>query len=251
MEKSLQKIKNYMDTELVSETDLNKMAKLMVVYNNWIEANELDAVAFRCWDSLQESLGINPCLVMSLFSNNLIPSACESDVMGALSMLALQEASKSPSGLVDWNNNYGKDPEKAVLFHCGNFPKNIYKCSGKDCPSVNYPPILASTLGQENTYGTIDGHLKAGPITFARLSTNDEDGTIKAYLAEGEITSDELDTFGSWGVVKVNKLQKLMSYICQQGFEHHVAINLAQVKNILDEAFSKYMGWDVYNHEAN
>jgi L-fucose isomerase-like protein len=246
---SLEELNSYMDTSKVPESAMMKMAKLNVIYKKWVKENEIDAVAFQCWDSLQNSLGINPCTVMSIFSNIGIPSACESDVMGAVSMLALQAASKKPSGIVDWNNNYGDNPDKAIIFHCGNFAKDIYSCNGNSCPQINYPEILGSTLGQENTYGSIDGEIKPDNITFARVHTNDNNGEIEAYLAEGEITDDLLDTFGSRGVAEVEGLQNLMNYICKNGFEHHVAINLSLVSDILEEAMTNYLGWKVYNHK--
>ncbi len=248
VESALVELNSYIDTSDVPQIAMLKMAKLLVVYRDWIEKNEIDAVAFQCWDSLQGFLGINPCTVMSIFSNYGIPSACESDVMGALSMYALQAASQQPSAIVDWNNNYADDRDRAIIFHCGNFPKDIYSCSGNNCPKVNYSEILGSTLGQENTYGSIDGEIRSDKITFARISTDDTMGNIKAYLAEGEVTNDLIDTFGSRGVVKVEDLQDLMKYICNTGFEHHVAINLSLVAEILDEAMTNYLGWEVYNH---
>ncbi len=216
---NLNLIKDYMDTKSVPEESLLKMANLLTVYQNWVEEKKLDAIAVQCWDSIQKYLGINPCTVMSIFSNNGLPSACESDVAGALSMLALQVASEKPSALVDWNNNFDTDPDKCIIFHCGNFAKDMYSCGSDSCPSINYPVILASTLGKENTYGAIEGNIASGPMTFSRITTDDTEGIIRAYLAEGEVTEDRLDTFGSWGVVKVNKLQELMKYICLNGFE--------------------------------
>ncbi|AZO95816.1 L-fucose/L-arabinose isomerase family protein [Halocella sp. SP3-1] len=251
VKEGLKEIESYMNTDSVPGDSLVKMAKLLLVYRDWVVDNEIDAVAFQCWDSLQGALGINPCTVMSILSNEGVPSACESDVMGALSMYALQAASKLPSGIVDWNNNYQNDPDKAVIFHCGNFARDIYSCSGNECPKVNYPEILGSTLGQENTYGAIEGRIKADEISFARVSTDDTTGKIQVYLAEGEITEKSLDTFGSWGVARVAGLQKLMNYICSNGFEHHVAINLSSVADILEEAFNNYLGWDVYNHKGD
>jgi len=248
VKKALAELNSYMNTEQVPDGAMLKMARLLVVYRNWVREKEINAVAFQCWDSLQKSLGINPCMVMSVLSNEGVPSACESDVTGALSMYALQVASGLPSAIVDWNNNYGSDPEKTVLFHCGNCPQEIYHCSNQNCPRVNYPEILGSTLGQENTYGAIEGQIKPGMVTFCRISTDDNQGKIKAYLAEGEITTETLNTFGSWGVARVDRLQELLQYICLNGFEHHVAINLSSVAAILNEAFNKYLGWEVYNH---
>lgn len=244
---AVEEIKGYMSTDSVPEDALAKMAKLLVVLREWVRGNDLHAVAIQCWDSLQRYLGINSCAVMSMLSQAGVPAACESDVAGAVSMLALQAASGKPSALVDWNNNYADDPDRFVLFHCGNFAKEFYDCAS--CrPVIDYPPILASTLGQENTYGAIDGRMKPGKATFARITTDDLTGTIRAYCAEGQVTDDSLATFGSWGVVKVPGLQKLMRYICENGFEHHVAMSLASVADVLAEALGKYLGWDVYHH---
>lgn len=248
VESVIKEIKAYINTEGVPSKALKKMAKLLIALRNWIDRNELDAVAIQCWDSLQLYLGINPCTAMSILANSGIPTSCESDVSGAVSMLALQAASNMPSAIVDWNNNYDNDPDKSVIFHCGNFAKDIYQCQG--CmPAVNYPKILSSTLGKENTYGSIDGKVKPGKVTFARITTDDLTGRIRAYCAEGTITDDALDTFGSWGVVDLPGLQNLMHFICENGFEHHVALTFANVADILTEAFGKYLGWDVYHHQ--
>lgn len=243
VQNEVEKLKNYMDTSEVDEEPLRKMAGFSLAVNNWIEQNDLDTAAIQCWDALQKHLGINPCAVMSYLSNSNLPAACESDVMGALSMLALQAASTEPSALADWNNNFGDNPEQAVLFHCGNFASDMYT----EC-KMKYAEILGSTLGEENTQGAVYGMLQPGDITFARLSTDDTQGKIKAYVAEGEIFEEDLKINGSWGAVRVPELQDLLQYICNNGFEHHVGINLSAVSDILAEAFANYMGWEVYNH---
>ncbi|MBK9712470.1 MAG: hypothetical protein IPO81_14310 [Kouleothrix sp.] len=81
-------------------------------------ANEIQATALQCWSSLQLNYGVNACTIMSMMSEQLLPSACEVDIVGVLAMYALQLASGTPSALVDWNNNYAGDPDKCVFFHC-------------------------------------------------------------------------------------------------------------------------------------
>jgi hypothetical protein len=121
--------------------------------------------------------------------------------------------------LVDWNNNYGGDDDKCVLFHCGNWAKSFLP----DIKIAN-APILGSTLGVENTYGALDGRTPAGPLTYGRITTDDNRGVIRAYVGEGELTNDELKTFGNRAVAHVPKLQKLLRHVCRQGFEHHVVM---------------------------
>jgi L-fucose isomerase-like protein len=85
-------------------------------------------------------------------------------------------------------------------------------------------------------------------MSFARFSTNDREGKIMGYVGEGEFTDDPLDTFGGAGVVRIPNLQGLLRYICENGFEHHVAANMAPVSAAVCEAATKYLGWSVYKH---
>ena len=178
--------------------------------------------------------------------NSSCPSGCEVDVTGVVSMYALQLASGTPSALVDWNNNYADDPNKCVLFHCGNWPKSYF---GKEF-KMEYAPILGSALGDENTYGVVAGRTPAGPFSFARVTTDDRHGIVKAYIGDGVFVDDPLDTFGSRAVVEVPDLQALMRHICKNGFEHHAAMNASHSAAILAEAFETYFGWDVYHHKG-
>jgi len=242
-----QAIEAYARTQGVPEAALNKMARFGVVVEQWMEENRLQATAIQCWTSMEEFFGVVPCTVMSMLSNSLLPSACETDVTGVVGMLALQLASGKPSALVDWNNNYGDDPNKGVIFHCSNLPKHFFV----ETPKMDYQAIIAGTVGKENSYGTVVGRLKAGPFTYCRVATDDAQGTLSAYVGEGELSDDPLETFGGYGVVHIPNFQGLLHYICDKGFEHHVAINLSQVASAVHEALDKYLGWDVYHHSAN
>ena len=241
----LEEINAYVPTEGVPTPALVKMAKLGVVLDGWMAANDLDATAIQCWSSIQQNYGVNACGLMSMMSDKLMPSACEMDITGAASMYALQLASGKPSALVDWNNNYADDPDKCVLFHCGNWAKSFIPDA-----RMAYADILATTLGQENTYGALAGRVLAGPMSFARISTDDQNGLIRTYVGDGMFTDDPLDTFGSRAVVEVPGLQKLLRHVCKNGFEHHVAMNPAPTAAILAEAFETYFGWQVYYHEG-
>jgi L-fucose isomerase-like protein len=183
-----------------------------------------------------------------MMSNNLIPSACEVDVTGSLAMYILAQASGKPSALVDWNNNYGEDPDKGVIFHCSNLPKDIFRQDATSNISMYYQEIIAGTVGAANTYGTIYGRINPDAFTYLRVTTDDFAGKLRAYVGEGEFTDDTLLTFGGYGVVKVPDLQGLLKYICDNGFEHHVTVNPAQTAAAVYEALTKYQGWDVYRH---
>ncbi len=110
--------------------------------------------------------------------------------------------------------------------------------------------ILATVLGEEATMGTVSGQAVAAPVTVARITTDDRHGKIKSYVGEGHITDDPLDTFGSRAVLEMPGLQKLLRYVCKNGFEHHAAINASHVADILVEAFETYLGWDTYLHQG-
>ena len=232
-------------TAAVKNPALVLMAKFGVIVFDWMDALDLDASAIQCWSSLQKNYGVNCCTVMSMMSEKLMPSACEVDVAGTVAMYALQLASGKPSGLVDWNNNYGSDSDKCVFFHCGNWAKDFL-------PDIRIAtaPILGTVLGEENTVGALAGRTQAGPVTFARISTHDLSGTIRAYSGEGMFTDDPLETFGTKAVVRIPQLQSLMRHICRRGFEHHVAMNGSLCAASVAEALQLYLGWDVYLHQA-
>jgi L-fucose isomerase-like protein len=240
-------IKSYIPTGGMSQEVLVKMAKLGIAIDDWTAANDLDATAIQCWTSIQKNYGINACTLMSMMSEKLMPSACEVDITGVASMYALQLASGTPSALVDWNNNYGDDPDKCVLFHCGNWARSFFN---EGDFKMSAAEILGTTLGEQNTCGAIIGRVPAGPFSFARISTDDVNGEILAYVGDGMLTDDPLKTFGSRAVVEIPDLQSLMQYICRNGFEHHVAINKGHTAAILAEAFETYFGFDVYYHET-
>jgi L-fucose isomerase-like protein len=179
-----------------------------------------------------------------MMSNELLSSACEVDIAGVLGMHALQLASGTPSALLDWNNNYGNNPDKAVCFHCANLPKHFFRSFKMD-----FQEIIAGTVGKENTYGTVVGLIKPERMSFARFSTDDTAGRMRGYVGEGRFTDDPLNTFGGAGVVEIPKMQKLLHYICENGFEHHVAANLSTVAGAVHEAATRYLGWETYWHE--
>jgi L-fucose isomerase-like protein len=239
----LEAIRRYVKTDGVPAEPLLKMAKLGAVIDEWMAQTDVTISAIQCWTSIEEFFGVVPCTIMSMMSENLMSSACEVDICGVVGMHAMQLASGTPSALLDWNNNYGEDPDKAVCFHCSNLPKHFFKESRMD-----FQQIIAGTVGQENTYGTCVGRVKSGPMSFARFSTNDRQGAIQGYVGEGEFTDDPLETFGGAGVVRIPRLQELLRFICERGFEHHVAANLAPVAAAVEEAATRYLGWSVYRH---
>ena len=239
----LAKISAYTNVSGIPAESLDKMARLGAAIDTWSTENQIDATAIQCWTSLEEFYGVVPCTIMSMLSDSLKSSACETDVAGTVSMYAMQLASGRPSALLDWNNNYGGDPDKAVVFHCSNLPNSVFAEQKMD-----YQEIIAGTVGKENTYGTIVGRMKTGAFTYCRVSTDDINGKISAYLGQGELTNDNLVTFGGFGVVKIPNMQGLLKYICENGFEHHVAFNLSETAGAVQEALGNYLGWSVYHH---
>jgi L-fucose isomerase-like protein len=241
----LSAIHKYVTTTDIPPAALLKMAKLGAVIDGWMKSAHVQISAVQCWTSLEENLGVVPCTVMSMMSDSLLSSACETDVCGVLSMHALQLASETPSALLDWNNNYGNDPNKAVCFHCSNLPKHFFKDVRMD-----FQAIIAGTVGKENTFGTCVGQVKAGEMSFARFSTDDTAGRIRGYTGGGRFTDDSLETFGGAGVVEIPGLQRLLRFICENGFEHHVAANFSNVGAVVHEAASRYLGWQMHAHTA-
>jgi L-fucose isomerase-like protein len=239
----IEEIQAYAKHDKVPSPAIVRMAKLGLVITDWMTANDLQASAIQCWASIQKNFGVNACTLMSMMSNQLVPSACEMDITGVVSMYALQLASTTPSILVDWNNNYADDPDKCAVFHCGNWAKSFVPEA-----EISTAAILGTTLGEQNTYGAMEGRALAGPMTYSRVSTDDTSGFMRAYVGNGHLTDDPLATFGQRAVANVDDLQGLMRYICRNGFEHHVAMTMGHVAAVLEEALTTYKNWDVYRH---
>jgi len=236
-------IQGYTSVAGIPKESLMKMAKLGVAIDRWVKDKQLSATAIQCWTALEEFYGVVPCTLMSMMSNNLMPSACETDIAGLVGMYILQAASRSPAALLDWNNNFSTDPNKGVVFHCSNLPKAFF---GEQ--KMDYQEIIAGTVGKENTYGTIVGRISPGPFTYCRVSTDDLCGKMSSYVGEGRFTEEKLDTFGGYGVIELPNFQKLLQFICKNGYEHHVAATKASVGDAIEDALSTYLRWDVYHH---
>jgi len=241
----MEAIKAYAHVPAQYEEKLKIQAKFGVAVERWIAANEVDATAIQCWDSLEKNYGCAPCITMSMLSEQLVPSACETDIAGAVSMYVLSLASGQPAALLDWNNNFAKERNKCVCTHCGNFPKGFANAPLE----LGTLGVLGRQLGSVKTFGAVKTKVSEGDFSFFRISTDDNYGCIKAYLGEGEITNEPYGMDGCIAVTKVNNLQQLMRHICKNGYEHHVAMCRTHVADIIEEAVDTYLDWDLYRHE--
>jgi L-fucose isomerase-like protein len=230
----------------IKPEQIMRQAKWTLAVNRWIDENGCDASAIQCWRSLQDNFGCATCLTMSMMGEELMPSACEVDIMGAVSMYALSLASGAPSAILDWNNNYGKEADKCVCTHCGNYPKSFFGTT----PEIGELDVLGETIGREKCFGAVKGKVRAGEMTYFRLSTDDRAGTIKCYLGEGEFTDDPFPMDGGIAVSKVENLRGLMRFISQNGFEHHVAMVRGHHADVINEAVNRYLKWPHYHHNA-
>lgn len=239
-------IKNYGHVpECIPEEHIARSAKMTIVIERFMQRNRCTCGAIQCWDTIEKYFGSAACLTMSILTERGMPMACETDIMGSVSMAALGYASEDPSALMDWNNNFDDDRNKCILIHCGNYAKSFYK---KDFEISNLD-ILGKALGYDRCFGACKAQVAPGHFTFCRVSTNDLQGNITGYLGEGEFTDDKVNTPGSPAVAKVENLQRLMDMICRRGFEHHVALNRGASLPALKEAFENYLDWKIYVHE--
>lgn len=242
---TLQKVQSYGRIPAhIKPAQIEKQARWTLAVNRWIEENGCDASAIQCWRSLQDNFGCATCLTMSMMGEELMPSACEVDIMGASSMYALALASGAPPAILDWNNNYGHEADLCVCTHCGNYPKSFIG----DTPEVGELDVLGETIGREKCFGAVKGKVKPGPMTYFRLSTDDRRGMVKCYLGQGEFTDHPFAMDGGIAVSRVPELRKLMRFVTQNGFEHHVAMVRGHHADVVNEAVTRYLGWPMYHH---
>ena len=219
----------------------DNIARLGVTLDGLAEEARLDAMAIRCWTELQMQMGISPCVAMGLLNETGRPAACEVDLGNAVAMHALHLASAEPIGLLDWNNNYGEEDDKCILFHCGPLPPSLMAGQGR----VEDHAMLVNSLGQGKSYGCNVGRIKPMDFTFGSLMT--EAGQVKMYLGEGRFTDDPLPQayFGVAGVAEIRNLPDVLLHIGNNGHRHHVSITPGNVQAPLAHALANYLGFEV------
>lgn len=218
-----------------------KIVRLGVALEQMIEEDKLDALTLRCWTEFQTQMGISTCVAMSEINNRGIATACEVDIGSAVAMRALTLASGQSSTTLDWNNNYGDEDEKCILFHCGQVPSSMLKAPGKAIEHA----IIANAVGSGCSYGCVSGRIAPSPMTFSGLMT--DCGELKFYVGEGEFTDDPIpdEFFGSAGVAEIPELQDVLLSLGYQGHRHHVAVTTGHVSAILTDALGYYLGHEV------
>lgn len=241
----VESIQAYGSCAIGTNKKIAKQARFGLAVENWINDNNIDISALQCWDSIEKNYGCAACVTMSMMGEKLMPSACEVDVAGTISMYALTLAAQTPSAILDWNNNFAEDRNKVVCTHCSNYPKSFFQ----NDIEIGSLDVLGTVLGSEDTFGAVKGKVAAGNMTYFRISTDDTKGSVRSYLGEGTMTDDPYGMDGGIAVCEIPNLQNLMKYMCENGFEHHVAMVRGDVSEILEEAIGNYLGWDIYHHE--
>lgn len=239
----MKQIDAYADTSLLVNASLVRIAKLELFLKRWAEENELDALAIQCWTSMQKNFGSCSCTTMSRMTDAGMPCACEADILGTLSMHALQLASQSPAALADWNNLHNEDDQLVNLWHCGVFPASF----AKDRPRLNAHGVLVTSgaTPADKSEGVIEFVMKECDLTLTRITQ--EDGRFKALVEQGVIESNKAETFGSYGWCRIPYLDTLYRDVVLNHFPHHVAMTQGYVGNAMWEAMGKYLGMQVYH----
>lgn len=233
-------LEKYTDFTNVPEDKKIMLSKISVVIDEYIETYHLDAIALRCWNEMETYLRVCPCVLISELNDRGIVASCEIDMCSAITMRALQLATQAPAACLDWNNNYGDDPDKVILFHCGSTAQKLMKEKGK---VTSHKMFDKGDPG--SGWGTNEGRIASFPMTYSNCKT--EDGKITIYFSEGEFTDDNIEDefFGCAGVAKIENLQKKLIRLARGGFKHHTTVSVGHVKNVLEEAFKYYLGYDV------
>ena len=234
-------LKNYTKWDGVPKKAITDIAKLGVAFDQIAAEYGLDAMALRCWTELQEKLKISPCVLMGVMNDNELMAACEVDVCSAVAMAALHAATGQAVTNLDWNNNYGKEKDKCILFHCGPVPQSMMKEKGQ----VVDHELLVPTLGEGCSWGCNVGRIKPMEMTYCGMKTMN--GKLQFYIGEGKITDDVIpgNFFGCAGVAEIKNLQNVLQTIGTAGHRHHTVIAEGHVADAVQEALEKYIGAEV------
>ncbi|MBT3377769.1 MAG: hypothetical protein HN742_06465 [Lentisphaerae bacterium] len=234
-------LRNYTCWAGTPDPSFDQIVRLAVVLDQMVEECGLDALALRCWVEMQEQLGISPCVLLSALNDSGMAAACEVDVGNAVTMYGLQLATGKPSICLDWNNNYGDEEDKCILFHCGSVAQSLMVERG----TISDHAILANAVGEGCSYGCNEGRIAPTPFTFSSMLT--DAGELCFYLGEGRFTEDPIpdDFFGCAGVAEIAQLQDVLQTVGYLGHRHHTSVSPGHVSGALLEAWEKYLGYDV------
>ena len=233
-------LKRYSDFGNVPDSNMKTLAKVGVVIDEYIDTYHLDAIAIRCWNEMETYLRVCPCVLLSELNDRGIVASCEIDVCSAVTMRALALASEEPTAVLDWNNNYGDDEDKVILFHCGPVAQSLMTGVG----TVSEHKMFAKN-DPGSGWGCNEGRIAAFPMTFSNCQT--KDGKLVIYASEGQFTDDEIEEgyFGCGGVAQIPNLQDKLIKLARGGFKHHTAVGKGHMQAVLTEAFTTYLGYDL------
>ena len=236
---------------------LAKLAQYELTLKDWVEEHrgyrKYVAIAGKCWPAFQTQFGFVPCYVNSRLTAQGIPVSCEVDIYGALSEFIGTAVSEDAVTLLDINNSVPADMYEEDIkgtfdytqkdtfmgFHCGNTAKSkLSFCEMK------YQKIMARTLPEEVTQGTLEGDITPGDITFFRLQST-ADTKLRAYVAQGEVLPVATKSFGSIGVFAIPEMGRFYRHVLiEKNYPHHGAVAFGRFGKTLYEVF-KYIGVDV------
>ena len=241
----IERLENYADFTKVPQANKLMLAKISVVIDEYIAEYHLDAITLRCWNEMETILRVCPCVLISELNDRGIVCSCEIDLTSAITMRAMQLASGKATACLDWNNNYGEDENKVILFHCGPVAQSLMAGKG----TVTEHKMFAK--GDHGSgWGTNEGRIAPMDITFSNGFT--EDGKLKVYVSEAKFTDDEIEGafFGCGGVAEIPDLQNKLIRLAKGGFKHHTTVGVGHMKYVLEEAFKTYLGYEVINIEG-
>ena len=241
----IERLENYADFTKVPQANKLMLAKISVVIDEYIAEYHLDAITLRCWNEMETILRVCPCVLISELNDRGIVCSCEIDLTSAITMRAMQLASGKATACLDWNNNYGEDENKVILFHCGPIAQSLMVGKG----TVTEHKMFAK--GDPGSgWGTNEGRIAPMDITFSNGFT--EDGKLKVYVSEAKFTDDEIEGafFGCGGVAEIPDLQNKLIRLAKGGFKHHTTVGVGHMKYVLEEAFKTYLGYEVINIEG-
>ena len=240
VQEKLQHLEQYADFSCVPLKNKITLAKISCVIDEYIQEYHLDAITLRCWNELETYFRVCPCVLISELNDRGIVCSCEVDLCSAITMRAMNLASQVPTACLDWNNNYGEDENKVILFHCGPVAQTLMTEKGT---VTQHKMFDKSDKG--SGWGTNEGRIKAFDMTYANCFT--ENGKLKVYTSEGKFTGEPIETefFGCGGVAEIPNLQDKLLRLAKGGFKHHTTVGVGHLKYVLDEAFQTYLHYDL------
>ncbi len=219
----------------INGKNVSDFARLYKAYDEYVKANNIGALASRCWPDFFTSFGTPVCSVLGILNDLGVASACEADSFGALSMYICSYLTGKSAFFGD-PVAVDEDENTVTFWHCGMAPCSLAREDTGACAGVHCNRKIGPTLEF--------GCKEQDEVTVFRIGRK-PDGTYRFFIAGGSAPDKGKQYYGTSLVVKTaNSAPEIINSAVKNGWEPHFAVAMGNISKTL-EILAEMLGIEV------